>query len=147
MTDESMSAGKLFVNEILTSRGMQAVNRLHSRSFSVNILSMNALELMQAIETTEDHRIMMAARQEQYDGASKQTHREANRLVHNYLCAVSTFIDHSRNFMKEHYGKTSFHSDYDTVIQRRFNSSEHARFVRDLRNYLTIEDFLTQRWN
>jgi hypothetical protein len=98
---------------------------------------MNALELGKVIEIVENPSIMLEAFKQENFGASQQLHREANRALHNYLCAVSTFIDHSRNFMKEFYSKTRFGSDYDGEIQRRFDSSEHARFVRDLRNYIT----------
>jgi hypothetical protein len=135
--DTPMTSGKLYIDVILKSRGTEALNRLHGRTFSVNILSMNAAQLREAIELTENPEFMIKAFQLQHDEASKQVHREVNRLAHNYLCAVSTFVDHSRNFMKQYYAKTPFHADYEAEVQRTFHSSEQARFVRDLRNYLT----------
>ena len=132
-----MRAGELYVNVILKCAGTEAENRLNSRQYSVNILNMNAHELMEAITVSENSEFAIAAFSEKNKGASRQIHREVNRLVHNYVCAVSTFADHSRNFMKRYYTGIDFQLDYNAEIQRVFNSSEHCRFVRDLRNYMT----------
>lgn len=132
-----MTPGKFYVDVLLKSRGMEATNRLHSRSFLTNILNVNANELMKAIGITESADFMIVAFRREYTESSNQIHREANRLVHNYLCSVSTFVDHSRNFMNEKYYDTQFYNDYISEIQKRFNSSEIARFVKDLRNYIT----------
>jgi len=132
-----MRAGTYYLDVVLKSRGMEAENRLHSRSFTSNILRMNARELLQAIEHSENSEFMMRAFQARHEGANTQIHREASRLVHNYVCSVSTFADHSRHFMNEYYKGTKFHGDYQAEIQRRFNAPEHARFVRDLRNFIT----------
>jgi hypothetical protein len=129
MAEGSMTAGKFYVTVLLKSKGIEALNRLHGRDFSVNILTMNAKELLDAIAVVESP--------EKNRGASTQIHREINRLVHNYLCSVSTLIDHNRNFMSEHYKGSAFQHDYDREIQRRFIVNERARFVKDFRNYIT----------
>ncbi len=130
-------AGKFYVQKLLKSKGVEALDRLHSHSFSLNILRMNARELAQAIQLTEHGQFMVKAFAEENEGASKQMHREATRLAHNYLCSLSTFADHTRNFLKENYSKTAFQENYQAEIQRVFTSDEYCRFVRDLRNYLT----------
>lgn len=131
------AAGIFYIQTLLKSQGVNALDRLHSHSFSLNILRMNAQELEQAITLTEHGQFMMQAFAEKNEGASKQVHREANRLAHNYLCSLSTFADHTRNFMNEHYAKTAFSASYQAEVQRVFNSDEYCRFVRDLRNYMT----------
>ncbi|MCD1267106.1 hypothetical protein B5M44_23840 [Shinella sumterensis] len=131
------NAGRFYLDVILKSAGVAALNRLHSRTFTENILFTNAKELSQLIDMTENADFMMQAFYIQNEEASKQIHRESSRIVHNYLCSISTFIDHSRNFMNEHYRGTAFYNDYSGEIQKRFHSSELARFVRDLRNYMT----------
>jgi hypothetical protein len=137
MTEDAMTAGKFYVTVLLKSKGVEALNRLHGRDFSVNILSMNAKELLDAIAVVENPQIMVEAFAEKNRGASAQIHREINRLAHNYLCSVSTLVDHNRNFMLEHYEGSAFQHDYDREIQRRFNLNERARFVKDFRNYVT----------
>lgn len=134
---EHMTAGKFYLDIVLKSKGMKAINRLHSRSFSTNILRMNAQELKNSIDITSNPEIMIPAFSVENEGASTQLHRETNRLVHNYLCAVSTFIDHSRNFMKKHYSGTAFMKDYEQEISSRFTNDPLCRFVRDLRNFIT----------
>lgn len=132
-----MTSGRLYIDVILKSKGMKATNRLHSHSFSTNILTMNGTALLEAIDVTNDVDFMIQAFQVRHEKQSTQLHRETNRLVHNYLCAVSTFIEHTRNFMKRHYANTPFHVAYQKETKTRFADSAHARFVRDLRNYIT----------
>ena len=98
---------------------------------------MNSRELEQAIMLTEHGQTMVQAFAKKSEGASKQIHREANRLVHNYLCSVSIFADHTRKFVNENYSKTMFHENYQAELQRVFKPDEYCRFVRDLRYYLT----------
>jgi hypothetical protein len=136
-----MRSGELYIDVILKCTGTEAKNRLNSRQYSVNILNVNAHELMEAIAVTENSEIAVVAFSEKNKGASRQIHREVNRLVHNYVCAVATFADHSRNFMKKYYAETRFYSDYNAEVQRVFHSSEHCRFVRDLRNFMTHRGF------
>lgn len=132
-----MNAGKYYLNTLLKSNGMEALDRFHKRSFTLNILEVNLAELDDVITKLEDSKLMVAAFAPENSGASTQLHREANRLVHNYLCAVSTYIDHSRNFMKRYYSDTVFLVEYEKEVKKRFIDSGHARFVRDLRNYIT----------
>lgn len=132
-----MRAGDFYIDVILKCAGVEAENRLNSRQYSVNILNMNAKELLEAIALSENAQIAIATFSKENEGASRQIHREVNRLVHNYLCAVSTLADHSRNFIKRYYENSSFFSDYNAEVQRVFHSSEHCRFVRDLRNFMT----------
>ncbi len=116
---------------------MKVLDRLHSRAFTANILFMNAKELSDAIDLTENSEFMMKAFRVENHEESRQIHRETSRIVHNYLCSISTFIDHSRNFMNKHYEGTAFLNDYNYEVKRQFQSSELARFVRDLRNFMT----------
>lgn len=135
MTEE-ISSGKYYIDVILKSKGVEALNRLHSRSFSVNIVTMNAKQLSEVIDFTTNPEMMLPVFNVENEGASKQVHREANRFVHNYVCSVSTFADHSRNFMRRYYKNTQFHRDYDDAVEKVF-SMPQCRFVRDLRNYIT----------
>lgn len=134
---KKMTAGE-FENQVVSmSRGVKAQNRLHSHSFSTNIIRINSNELSKGLDITSNSEFMVKAFSLENEQAALQLHREINRLVHNYLCAVSTFVDHSRNFMKKHYSDTKFKADYDREIINRFNNDPLCKFVRDLRNYIT----------
>jgi hypothetical protein len=137
MVEETMKSGKFYTSAILKSKGMEALSRQHAREFSVNILTMNANELLDGISIVENPKVMVKAFAEKNLGAASQMHKEIIRLVHNYLCAVSTLIDHNRKFMNKYTERSRFRLDYDSEIQRLFNTGEMARFVRDLRNYVT----------
>ena len=57
------------------------------------------------------------------------------RLVHNYLAAAKTLIDHTRMIINDWYKQTDFLDEYKEQIKTRFTNNELAGFIEDLRNY------------
>lgn len=64
---------------------------------------MNSQELIEITRRVNDPdeglRLMYLHNRE----AGEQTHREFARRVHNFVAASLTLVDHTRNFMREHY--------------------------------------------
>lgn len=60
---------------------------------------------------------------------------EVTRLLHNYLAAAKTLIDHTRKFFQDEYQGTEFESEYNNKISEFFISSSTSKFIQDLRNY------------
>lgn len=56
------------------------------------------------------------------------------RLVHNYLAATTTFVDHTRNLMSQYSG-TPTHSEYLRRVEE-VKATALSPFVKQLRNYL-----------
>jgi hypothetical protein len=118
------------------SPGMAHINRTYFRSFSVNIFLINAQELTSIINRVRDPyeglRLWNVGNRE----AQAQVHREVNRLVHNFVAAAHTLVEHTRVFMREHYATTPMQQVYLKKIKDDFTNLPLARFVQDLRNYI-----------
>ena len=119
------------------SPGMAHVNRTHARSFSLNIFRANARELIaitqQVRDPQEGLRLWFVDNREE----QAQTHREVKRHVHNFVLAAKTLIDHTREFIKEHYANMPVFVSYNSKIKAEFSEAPVAKFVQDLRNYMT----------
>ena len=74
---------------------------------------------------------LMAADQE---NKREQYFDELFRLLHNYLSACSTLVEHSRRLMN-HYSNMDFYQEYDGR-KNKVGQLGVARFLQDLRNYL-----------
>jgi len=118
------------------SPGIAHMNRSHQRTFSINILQMNALELIQITQNVGDpdeglHLMMQDNRE-----AGLQTHKEVTRRVHNFVASAFTLVDHTRVFMKEHYEGTPLYDRYLAKVKETFASDPLSQFVQRLRNYM-----------
>ncbi|WP_202744873.1 hypothetical protein [Acinetobacter pittii] len=135
MSDKSNN-WKHTYDTIRESAGNKHINRTYKRSFSVNIFQMNTIELLQLSQRINDPNegldLMMAENRD----AGNQTHREVTRLVHNFVASAKTLVEHTRNFMKEHYQNTSIYNKYIEKIKLDFGNEPVIKFVEDLRNFL-----------
>jgi hypothetical protein len=97
---------------------------------------MNAQELIEITRRVSDPneglRLMSQANRE----AGKQTHREVTRRVHNFVAASLTLVEHTRIFMREHYGNTPPLDRYQAKVDAEFADEPLVRFVQDLRNFM-----------
>jgi hypothetical protein len=60
--------------------------------------------------------------------------QELMRLLHNFVAAAYTLVDHARLFFCERYKPLNLFPDYESEVATRFASTPMARFVQDLRN-------------
>jgi hypothetical protein len=64
------------------------------------------------------------------------THSDAVRLLHNYVAAAKTLVDHTRVLMSGSCIDSSHLQDYRGQVQKTFKDVPVVSFVHDLRNYL-----------
>lgn len=121
---------------INSSAGMAHINRVHHRTFSLNIFKMNAQELIHAVRHVRDPDYGLQLMAQNNKEAGNQAHREINRLVHNFVAASKSLIDHTRVFIDTHYAHTSLAEAYQERITGRFANDPVSKFVQDLRNYM-----------
>lgn len=57
------------------------------------------------------------------------------RYVHNFLASAMTLVDHTRIIIRENYKGTSFHTEYQDEIDKRFSENPLPQFIKDFRNY------------
>lgn len=135
MTETDDSRGDPF-SAINASQGMAHINRSHHRTFSLNIFRMNAQELIEIARRVNDPdeglRLMFLKNRD----AGQQTHREVTRRVHNFVAAALTLVEHTRIFMREHYGEARVFKQYQTKIDEEFARDPLVKFVQDLRNFM-----------
>lgn len=134
MTD--MTDRNALFQAIDSSPGAAYINRSHGRSSSLNIFQRNAQELIEATRHVRDPdqglQLMAVANRE----AGQQAHREINRLVHNFVAGSMSLIEHTRQFIREHYADTALEGAYEDRVKANFASKPVAKFIQDLRNYM-----------
>lgn len=135
MSEAAEPEGDL-LGAINSSRGTEHINRSHHRTFSLNIFRMNAQELIEIARRVNDPdeglRLMYLKNRD----AGQQTHREVTRRVHNFVAAALTLVEHTRIFMREHYGNAAVFERYQAKIDAEFAQEPLAKFVQDLRNFM-----------
>lgn len=109
-------------------------NRMHARSFSVELFSVNASQLLTFLQSNADPKEMMAGFQDLY--SSHDVMREAARRLHNFLAASMTLVDHTRVLIAENYIHTPIEKQFKRGIEANFASNPMTRFIQDLRNYM-----------
>lgn len=122
--------------EILDSKGMQYINRMHSRSFSINIFNINTIELLELISHINDPNEGVNILMQNNRQGSDQLHREINRKIHNFVASAMTLVEHTRNFMREYYSETEIFKDYENKIKDELSQDTLIKFIQDLRNYM-----------
>ena len=132
---EPSSAADL-LRQITDSAGSDYLNRVHQRSFSLNVFQMNAVELVEAAQRVKDPDQGMALMMEKNREAGLQAHRELNRHVHNFVSSALTLVEHTRGFMREHYAGTDLLAAYEEQVTTTFAQSPVTQFVQGLRNYM-----------
>lgn len=111
-------------------------DRVHQRSFSLNVFLMNAVELIDAMHRVKDPGEGMNLMMEKNRDAGRQTHRELNRHVHNFVSSALTLVEHTRVFMRTYYAGTALITAYENKVVQIFAQSPVAQFVQGLRNYM-----------
>jgi hypothetical protein len=73
--------------------------------------------------------------------AFRDLQQELARLVHNFVAAAATLVDHARQFFTERYGQTDLFALYDQEVERRFRTGGLHNFVKGLRNFILHRRF------
>jgi hypothetical protein len=122
--------------DLLSSKGMEYLDRTYKRSFTLDIFIRNTEDLRQALDSLRDpmeHVKLLAARDEE---AKRAILRNVVRLFHNFLAGAMTLVDHTRVFVQDHYLGTDVNKEFKSRIERDFSQNSLTRFVQDLRNYM-----------
>lgn len=124
------------LKEIHESKGMRFINDQRMRTFSLNILYMNATKLIEETVKLEDPDIGISLMIEDNRDAGEQTHREINRHIHNFVAAAKTVVDHNRVLLEERYGEGNILKEISKRISETVGINPVCKFVHDLRNYM-----------
>ena len=99
-----------------------------------DILSVNCFEVLRFIQEIESGRSSEIAldRSRRMEYQDFQNHMI--RYFHNFLAAVKTMVEHTRNMMQSKIISPEHRSEYQEQVKKRF-SDDFSKFVEDFRNY------------
>ncbi|WP_223546767.1 hypothetical protein [Pseudomonas sp. A-B-19] len=126
----------LDLKKIHECKGMRFINDQRMRTFSLNILYMNATKLIEETVKLEDPDIGVSLMFEGNRDAGEQAHREINRHIHNFVTAAKTVVDHTRVLLEERYDKDNILKKISGRISETVGIHPVCKFVHDLRNYM-----------
>lgn len=109
---------------------------------SYYIFSRNYEELQQTIRHFEAPENLTKYWGVQNESESTAFQREHMRLLHNFLAAAFTLVDHTRIVARELYCGVAFHQEYQERIAGDFGAFEIARFMKGLRNWMVHRGLL-----
>ncbi len=107
---------------------------LISYSSTKDILSMNGYDVLRFIQEIESGRFSEIA----FDKSRRMEYRDfENHLIryfHNFLAAVKTVVEHTRNMMRSDLIAEEHRLEYIEEVKNRF-SDNMSKFIEDFRNY------------
>lgn len=127
------------IKTLVDSEGMKFLDRMHERSFSINIFRLNARDLINHLSTAEDLEKTIPTFN---SPVSLEEMTECARLIHNFLASAMTLIEHTRIFFKTHYANTEINRVYSEAVREKFERNELTRFVQDMRNFMLHKGLL-----
>ena len=109
-------------------------NRMHARSFSVEMFHVNSNQLLVFLRSNIDPKGIWAGLSDLDE--SHRTLRECARRLHNFLAGAMTLVDHTRVLMDKNYKNTRLAVTFKNGIELNFAKNPTTRFVQDLRNFM-----------
>jgi hypothetical protein len=122
-------------DKIEKSDGWVIYNRIENFKVSYRIFDVNFQELNEFLRKFNDPIIAIEIWNVSRRNELKELLKESARLLHNYLAAAKSLVEHTRVFVNEYYSNSGFSKEYKNKIEKAFAKSEISHFVQDLRNY------------
>jgi hypothetical protein len=124
------------LKKVYECRGMRFINDQKMRTYSLNILYLNATKLIEETVKLQDPDIGVSLMFEGNRDAGEQAHREINRHIHNFVAAAKTVVDHTRVLLDDRYDKHKIMEIISQKISETVGIRPVCKFVHDLRNYM-----------
>jgi hypothetical protein len=124
--------------KLMSLDGWRIEEKIEILEVSIFIFSRNFEELMESIELFKDPSSLIL---HDVRNTKELRHflKEVTRLLHNYLAAAMTLVDHTRILVRELYNEdkfAEFNAEYSYKIKEIFAENPLHQFVQDLRNYI-----------
>lgn len=123
-------------DRIQKSEGWIAHTRIKNFSLSHKVFNINYKEFKEFLQQFSDPLTAPEIWRVDRRNLLEQILDEAIRLLHNYLAAAKSLVDHTRVFVNEYYTNCDFYTQYNNKIKEIFAESPLSHFVQDLRNYV-----------
>src|SRR5450759_220200 len=113
----------------------RAIRHFQSLELSLCIFDQNYIELRLLILRITDGAVGMHVGQQSNRLLLDATLRELGRLLHNFIAAAKSLVDHTRRLYKKHYTNISI-PEYQEKLRNRFAEDPQIQFVQSLRSYV-----------
>jgi len=130
------------MRRIKESEGERVYWKMEALSATFFVFAENRLELvrrLRELENPENRSKVFGVRNRE---VLRLFQRDITRLLHNFLAAVYTLKEHTRNLTRELYDGRPFNAEYERKTTALFSDSAFARFVQDLRRWMVHEGLL-----
>lgn len=121
--------------EIMDSPAWELNQRLMLFELSLELFKRNYVQLRDKIDAHLPMDAMSFVRTMQNHAQIREDQIEITRLLHNFVAAVKTLVDHTRRLYEKLYEPAKLMPTYPAEIKTRFATNELAQFVEGLRNY------------
>lgn len=124
------------IGEYEACEGFRIMYEVRAFRTSYDIFIGNYGELKRALKTAQDPQVWPHLWDARRRERLLRFNKEIARLLHNYVAAVKSLVEHTRNAIREKYANTRFFAEYQDRITRDFANDPLIQFVQDLRNYM-----------
>lgn len=121
--------------ELIASAAYKLTDRLRTFDLSLHIFQRNFQELEAAIMRHAPNDIMGLIRVTQNHQHRNEEQMEIVRLLHNFVAAAMSLVDHTRVFFTELYAEKNLIPNYQEQIRTIFAEDELVNFVKCLRQF------------
>lgn len=135
MRDQFAGKYKELEAKIASSEGWRAARQIELFDISLYIFRQNLVELSGKLNLFQESEIGIQLLDERRRKDLNLYQQDVIRLLHNFLAAAMTLVDHTRIHVRDLYAGTNLEKLVHERIKVQFLDSPLARFVKGLRNY------------
>lgn len=122
-------------NELLSMPELEALRKIDNFSYTQNIFQRNYDELRKLLKLHNDDSHALELWHPKNKQKVDDIQMEILRLLHNFVAAALSLIDHSRNHYNDLYSGNNRFPEYKDEVEKRFSKNPLACFVKDLRQF------------
>ena len=122
-------------NELIQMPEWKRISNIRQFKLSIQIFDNNADELIKLLSRYKTGSEAANIWAIENRPILEQFQFEIARLLHNFVAASLSLIDHVRVFYKNNYKNNEQFRDYDTEVEKRFSRDPICQFVQGLRNF------------
>lgn len=119
--------------ELEGNTGFQYLQRRKVHERSLKVFGGNFRQLAELVDLIQDPNYFL---RQDFGKKYEELHSELIRLLHNYLAAAKSLIDHTRSYVDQWHAGDEFNSNYQAQVKSLFIENNASRMILDLRNYL-----------
>jgi hypothetical protein len=113
----------------------ERLSEIRQFNLSIQIFQQNSGELVGLLRSVKTGPAAMRLWSVENQPLLDQLLCEVARLLHNFVAASFSLVDHARRFHKRNYKSDGRFADYEIQVKARFADDPLCQFVQDLRNF------------